>query len=156
MTHLPPLERDNQIWINTHGLFSSGSTGPHHTEMATAENIFDFHQEYLNDLSYLGNTIDGPCQSFQMQFLLLWFHGSFIANSPKPNSYSAFFWEKKSHRNASENLCKLGLRKKCKPKYLIYFKSYRKLHLSVVPCLCYHCFPQTAGVEGFSFFIFSV
>lgn len=106
MAQLLPLEYDNQIWKNTHGLFSSGSAGPHHAEMATAGNIFNFHQVYLDDIFYLGNTIDDPCQSFQIQFLLLWFCGSFIANSPGPNSYSAFFWEEKSHRNASEDLYK--------------------------------------------------
>lgn len=61
----------------------------------------------------------------------------------------------KMSQNASEDLYKYMPRKKCKPKYLIYFKSYRKLHLSVVPCLCYHLFIQTASVEVF-FFIFTV
>lgn len=31
---------------------SPGSAGPHHAEMATAGNIFDFHQVYLIDLSW--------------------------------------------------------------------------------------------------------
>jgi len=41
------------------------------------------------------------------------------------------------------------LGEKCEPKDLVCLKINRKLHLSVVPSLCYHWFPQIANVELF-------
>ena len=71
----------------------SGSTGPHHTEMATVGIIFDFHQSYLNDLSYLG-TVSVLLVSTSKSFSYCGFMALLLANSARPNSYSAFIWEK--------------------------------------------------------------
>lgn len=68
---LSPILEMLVTWINSQGLFSSESNGPYHSEMQAARVTFDFYQVYLNDLSYLGNSISAPCQSFQKQFLLL-------------------------------------------------------------------------------------
>lgn len=77
MCPMPIFEKLITYGLNSQGLFSSGNNGPYHTEIQTAGITFDFHQVYLNDLSYLGNGISAPSQYFQKQFLMLWFHGSF-------------------------------------------------------------------------------
>lgn len=74
---MPTFEKLIICGLNSQGLFSSGNNGPFHSEIQTAGITFDFHQLYLNNLSYLGNGISASCQYFQKQFLMLWFHGSF-------------------------------------------------------------------------------
>lgn len=69
-----------------------------------------------------------------------------FANSARPNSYSAFIWGKTATEMRLRTCISEGLEKH-KPKDLVCFKSYRKLHLSVVLWPCYHWFPQIAHVE---------